>query len=101
MTTINASPIHSIVEATQFTATPESAQEVMAVLRAGAAASNNVGLQMSYSEAVGQPVGLYIYIDGIGYNLGNGDWLIKDGDLFSVCPDANFPQRYATEAAAS
>jgi hypothetical protein len=100
-TTVNASPIHSIVEATQYKATPESAWEIMAILRAGAAAANNSTIQLSYSENPGQPSGLYLYIDGNGYNLTDGDWLIKDDLLFSVCPAQNFAARYATEAALS
>lgn len=100
-TTVNASPIHSIVEATQFVGTPESAFEIMDILRRGFAAVNNYSLSFSYSENAGQEPGLFVYLDGNGQTVATGDWIIKDGDLFSVCHSANFPLRYATEAAAS
>lgn len=102
MTTINASPVHSIVEATQFTGTAESAWEIMDILRVGATGRQMESLQFSYSENPGQAqLGLYVYIDGNGYQLNSGDWLIKDDTLFSVCRAENFALRFATEAAAS
>lgn len=95
MTAITVIPKQPSVEALQYDGTPQSAYDIMAALRASAQATQNYTLNLSYNENSGQPAELYFTLNNDAYNVRSGDWLIiEDGDLFSVCRQADFTYRY-------
>lgn len=80
-------------EAQMFDGTPQSAWDIMAVLRNDPNAQMR-SLALSYTENAGMPPELYFYLDGTANRVAPGDWLIKDGSMFSVCPAAEFGDRF-------
>lgn len=95
MPAITIIPKQPTVEGVQHNGSPETAWEIMALLRASAQATENYSLNLSYTENGGQAPELYFYLNGDAYQLRTGDWLIKeDGELFSVCREADFTYRF-------
>lgn len=92
-TPILVSPKNETAEALMYDGTPQSAWDIMAVLR------NDPGTQvrslsMSYLENAGMPPEFYFYLEGTAHNIGVGDWLIKDAGMYSVCRASEFGDRF-------
>lgn len=90
---IIVSPKNESVEALMYDGTAQSAWDIMAVLRSNPYAQLR-SLSMSYLENAGMPPEFYFYLDGVAHNIAPGDWLIKDGDMFSSCRAAEFGDRF-------
>ena len=94
---ITLHPVHDTVEGMEFTGTSQSAWNIAQWLQEstkGKRAEHH--LTLSYSESIYGPSEFSFRIAEDSYELSFGDWVIKDGDLFSVVRRQDLPYRYVT-----
>lgn len=94
-TPITLYPVHNTVEAMQFTGTGESAWAIAKWLQESTKGKRaEPHLTLSYTESLYGPSEFSFSTGTDTYELSYRDWVIKDGDLFSVVRGQDLPYRY-------
>lgn len=84
-------------EAMEFTGSHDSAWDLAKWLQEstkGTYAGNR--LAMNYASGLGEVPEFNFYLGDDGYEMHPGDWLVRDGNLFSMVRRADFPLRYVS-----
>jgi hypothetical protein len=94
---ITVMPRQDRVEALQFTGGPQSAWDLGHWIQSHApdtSASRNVWIE--YRQELNAPSMFRLAIGDDSYEMRRGDWIVKDGNLFSMVRSADFSLRYVT-----
>ncbi len=93
-TPITVMPRHDSVEAMEFTGSIDRARDIAKWVQAEA--GQRCDVQLTYSSSLLEPSRLELRLGDDEYELNPGDWVIRDGSLFSVVRRQDFPLRYVT-----
>ena len=88
-------PRNDSVEAVQFLGGAQAAWDIAAWLQQAIVGTPDEGtLSMNYTEIYNGPSNFSFYVGGSSHEIEYGDYIIKDGQLFSVCKRQDFGLRY-------
>ena len=92
---IIVNPRNDAVEAVPFTGGAQAAWDIAEWLQQAVVGTAAEGtLSMNYSEIYNGPSNFSFYLAGASHEVEYGDYIIKEGDLFSVCRGEDFGLRY-------
>lgn len=92
---ITVHPRQNTVEAMQFDGSHDSATDLANWLYASTKDTpTGRRLAMNYACGLGEVTEFNVFINEDTYELAPGDWIIKDGGLFSMVRRQDFPFRY-------
>jgi hypothetical protein len=91
---ITLHPRNNTVEGMRFTGDIDNARDIARWIVENS--NRRPDLRVAYSRSLYEPSYLELVIGEESYQLTSGDWIIRDGDLFSAVPHRERARRYVT-----